>query len=82
MDSPRRMPEMDDQIKAHNDTSANAGFRPTNGGIIKVQPPRREDMQPSYAQHLQGDDAETHGWYGAMGKFIIALLWLFIWQYP
>merc|ERR1711939_1291795 len=32
------------------------GFRPQNGGIIKVQPPRREDLQPSYAQTLQGDE--------------------------
>ena len=47
------------------------GFRPTNAanGIIKVQPPRREDLQPSYAQMLQGEtEAETHGWYGAMSK--------------
>lgn len=66
MDSPSRMHEADDQIKNHNEP--NVGFRPTNGGIIKVQPPRREDMQPSYAQQLQGDDKETHGWYGAMGK--------------
>lgn len=45
------------------------GFRPQNGGIIKVQPPRREDLQPSYAQTLQGDhDVETHGWYGSMSK--------------
>jgi len=45
------------------------GFRPRNevGGLIKVQPPRREDLQPSYAQTLQGDtDPETNGWYGSM----------------
>jgi hypothetical protein len=44
------------------------GFRPQNAGIIKVQPPRREDLQPSYAQTLQGesDDASQHGWYGSM----------------
>jgi len=43
------------------------GFRPQNGGIIKVEPPRREDLQPSYAQTLQGDnDPETNGWYGSM----------------
>jgi erythrocyte band 7 integral membrane protein len=44
------------------------GFRPQNAGIIKVQPPRREDLQPSYAQTLQGesDDAAQHGWYGSM----------------
>ena len=47
------------------------GFRPQNtqNGVIKVEPPRREDMQPSYAQILQGEtEAETHGWYGSMSK--------------
>jgi len=34
--------------------------------LIKVQPPRREDLQPNYAQTLQDADAETHGWYGSM----------------
>lgn len=52
-----------------------SGFKPSaggpgasNGGIIKVQPPRREDLQPAYAQTLQGDndDAAAHGWYGSM----------------
>ncbi|KKY22153.1 putative stomatin family protein [Phaeomoniella chlamydospora] len=44
-----------------------AGFRPQNGGIVKVQPPRREDLQPSYAQTLFGEsDVEAHGWYGSM----------------
>lgn len=40
----------------------------SNGAIINVQPPRREDLQPAYAQTLQGesDDAGTHGWYGSM----------------
>lgn len=53
-----------------------AGFRPQNAGVIKVQPPRREDLQPSYAQTLQGEseDSATHGWYGAMinnlGSFV------------
>merc|ERR1712144_101718 len=43
------------------------GFRPQNGGIIKVQPPRREDLQPSYAQTLQGDEeGAVQGWYGSM----------------
>jgi len=47
---------------------ANLGFRPTNGGVVKVQPPRREDLQPSYAQVMQGNEteAEMHGWYGSM----------------
>ncbi|CBY02221.1 similar to stomatin family protein [Plenodomus lingam JN3] len=36
--------------------------------IIKVQPPRREDLQPSYARVIQPDDADadTNGWYGSM----------------
>ncbi|RMZ80178.1 hypothetical protein DV737_g3100, partial [Chaetothyriales sp. CBS 132003] len=47
----------------------NRGFRPQNvpNGVIKVQPPRREDLQPSYAQMLQGEtEADAHGWYGSM----------------
>lgn len=52
----------------------------TNGGIrhqpereqnplMNVTPPRREDLQPSYAQTLAGEsDAGTHGWYGGMSK--------------
>ncbi|KAL8846370.1 MAG: hypothetical protein Q9221_008531 [Calogaya cf. arnoldii] len=49
------------------------GFKPNGGrgpgnSMIKVQPPRREDLQPAYAQTLQGesDDAAAHGWYGAL----------------
>ena len=39
-----------------------------NGALINVQPPRREDLQPAYAQTLQGEseDAGTNGWYGSM----------------
>ena len=42
----------------------------SNGRLINVQPPRREDLQPSYAQTLQGEseDAGTHGWYGSMSE--------------
>jgi len=53
------------------------GKAPVNGGtqsprtaepVIKVQPPRREDLQPSYARVIQPDDADadTNGWYGGM----------------
>ncbi|KAI9728874.1 MAG: hypothetical protein M1834_007132 [Cirrosporium novae-zelandiae] len=44
------------------------GFKPSNApqGVITVQPPRRQDLQPSYAQTLEGDDPTTHGWYGNM----------------
>ncbi|KAI9816082.1 MAG: hypothetical protein M1832_005165 [Thelocarpon impressellum] len=58
----------------------NGGFRAANPGgsghpLITVQPPRREDLQPAYAQTLGAeDDAGTHGWYGgminALGNFI------------
>ena len=45
-----------------------------NGGssvedpIIKIQPPRSEDLQPSVAQVMKPDteDAAMHGWYGSM----------------
>lgn len=48
---------------------------PTNGSgsraeepIVKVQPPRREDLQPSYARVIKPDsnEDEKHGWYGSM----------------
>lgn len=34
--------------------------------LVKVQPPRREDLQPSYAQVIKPDtqDEEQNGWYG------------------
>lgn len=53
-------------------TAPSAGFRNGNAGgsgaLINVQPPRREDLQPAYAQTLMGEseDAGTHGWYGSM----------------
>lgn len=57
-------------------TPMSNGFRPSGpgapgAGLINVQPPRREDLQPSYAQLLQGEseDATTHGWYGSMSMF-------------
>ncbi|PSN64425.1 hypothetical protein BS50DRAFT_602127 [Corynespora cassiicola Philippines] len=36
--------------------------------LVKVQPPRREDLQPSYARVIKPDDADadSHGWYSAM----------------
>ncbi|KAF2274880.1 uncharacterized protein EI97DRAFT_434784 [Westerdykella ornata] len=35
--------------------------------LVKVQPPRREDLQPSYAKIIKPDTQEdSHGWYGAM----------------
>ncbi|KAF1967523.1 stomatin family protein-like protein [Bimuria novae-zelandiae CBS 107.79] len=57
------------------------GKAPTNGApsmtpsrrnidepLVKIQPPRREDLQPSYARAIKPDDAQSddHGWYGSM----------------
>lgn len=44
--------------------------------IIKVQPPRREDLQPSYAQIIKPDteDASQHGWYGSMINTLGAMI--------
>ncbi|OJD20487.1 hypothetical protein ACJ73_08177 [Blastomyces percursus] len=46
----------------------NVGFRPSNNGIVTVQPARLEDLQPSYAQVLKhpDGDATVHGWYASM----------------
>jgi len=52
------------------------GYRPqhtpgrSDNPMVNVQPPRREDLQPSYAQTLVGEsDQGTHGWYGSMSTF-------------
>ena len=42
------------------------GGRRPEAGLIMVEPPRREDLQPSYAQVLHGDDVAAHSWYGSM----------------
>jgi erythrocyte band 7 integral membrane protein len=49
------------------------GFRATHtpgrsdNPLINVEPPKREDLQPSYAQTLAGEsDQGNHGWYGSM----------------
>lgn len=49
-------------------SGAGGPARDPNEPIIKVQPPRREDLQPSYARVLKPDDADadTNGWYGSM----------------
>jgi len=68
MDSP-----ITDNSKAAAGTSTPpVGFRPRGeNGVIKVQPPRREDLQPSYAQTLQGDtEIENYGWYGSMSMWL------------
>ncbi|KAF1361667.1 stomatin family protein-like protein [Lizonia empirigonia] len=45
-----------------------AGAHRAEEPLVKVQPPRREDLQPSYARVIEPDDADAdnHGWYGGM----------------
>lgn len=40
-------------------------------GLVKVQPARKEDLQPSYAQQIQHDvdDAASHGWYASFSEW-------------
>lgn len=52
-------PTQDDLSEDH------ARARPVNRGIVQVQPLRRDEMQPSYAQTLPVSDIE-HGCYGSM----------------
>lgn len=51
----------------HHDQHPN-GARPGHDApMVDVQPPRREDLQPSYAQVLVGEgELGNNGWYGSM----------------
>jgi erythrocyte band 7 integral membrane protein len=71
----------DDTNGGPSKSSLNGGFRPTHtpgrsdNPMVNVEPPRREDLQPSYAQTLAGEsDQGAHGWYGSMSKFGAFLL--------
>ena len=62
---------MEDNGKAPmpvNGTHSTGVARHPDEPIVKVQPPRREDLQPSYARVIEPDDADAdnHGWYGGM----------------
>lgn len=53
-----------------NGTHGTSSKAPVNGHridepLVKVQPPRREDLQPSYARVIKADDQDstTVGWY-------------------
>ena len=68
---------MDSPRDGGKSVSPSRGFVPQHGvnGLIKVQPPRREDLQPSYAQMLQGEtELDTHGWYGGMSTLSLTLI--------
>jgi erythrocyte band 7 integral membrane protein len=57
-----------DSVKRSSNSDIPAPIRGPNDPIINVQPPRREDLQPSYAQVIKADteDASGTGWYGGM----------------
>jgi hypothetical protein len=76
-DSPVTKGDALNKTNGAQDGSSNAsgGFRPShtpgslNNPMVNVQPPRREDLQPSYAQTLVGEsDQGNHGWYGSMSE--------------
>lgn len=48
----------------------NVGFHSAHGGVVKVQPARLEDLQPTYAQQIQHSEENpaAHGWYAGMSK--------------
>ena len=54
--------------RTNSDIGGKSPVRSDNDPLVKVQPPRREDLQPSYAQVIKPDteDASQHGWYGGM----------------
>lgn len=75
----------DSSIEVMSDINGKAPVPPTNGAgashqdpIIKVQPPRREDLQPSYARIIKPDDADadTNGWYGSMVSISICFVYI------
>ena len=57
--------------KGRADMGLSNGHHGVNGHrepIVNVQPPRKQDLQPSYAAVLNPDteDASAHTWYGSM----------------
>ncbi|KAG9689155.1 stomatin family protein-like protein, partial [Aureobasidium melanogenum] len=61
----------DEQVRRENSDLGKSPIRGSNSdhdALVKVQPPRREDLQPSYASVIKPDteDASQHGWYGGM----------------
>lgn len=50
------------------DQNGKVPVSPLDEPIIKIQPPRNEDLQPTYASIIKPDteDASMHGWYGSM----------------
>ncbi|PNS17492.1 Nucleolar protein 58 [Sphaceloma murrayae] len=51
-----------------NGTNGSPAYDNTLNNMIKVEPPRQNDLQPSYAQIVKptSQDASNDGWYGSM----------------
>lgn len=61
----------EEHIRHQNSDLGKSPVRGSNSDhdpLVKVQPPRREDLQPSYASVIKPDteDDSQHGWYGGM----------------
>lgn len=54
-----------------------AGFKPQQNMV--VIPPKKEDLQPSYAT-VVGADPNPRGWYGSMSTFDLGLCLLRQWK--
>ena len=57
-------------VDGYHNGAGSRGATTAAPNMLAVQPPRREDLQPAYAQTLRGEseDAATHGWYGSMSR--------------
>lgn len=54
-----------DKTPVTNGDNNAIGFRPQQA--MNVEPPKPQDLQPSYAS-IVGNDANPKGWYGSMSK--------------
>ncbi|KAI5196785.1 stomatin family protein-like protein [Aureobasidium subglaciale] len=69
----------DEHIHHQNSDLGKSPIRGSNSDhdpLVKVQPPRREDLQPSYASVIKPDteDDSQHGWYGGMINTLGAII--------
>ena len=72
----RSMPSSTGKDPANGPSPSDVGFRPQRkDDVIKVQPPRMEDLQPSYAHQIQHDaeSPATRGWYASMSESLSRL---------
>lgn len=57
--------------KAPEHDPTNVGFQPQSR--MAVQPPKKEDLQRSYAT-VVAPDANPQGWYGTMSTFAFSII--------